>query len=82
MLAAGAWCGTLGTILGLDIPVVPVRGQMWSTPSLPPTLFHVITSAESELAWHEDSGDDPKTPPDLTHRSGVRVTRHLYGAPE
>ena len=79
VLAAGAWCRTLGAMLGVDISIVPVRGQMWATRSLPPTLFHVMTSAESELAWHEDPGDDPATPPDLTHRSGVRVTRHLYG---
>ncbi len=79
VLAAGAWCGYLGAMLGLDIPIVPVRGQMWATPSLPPRLFHTISSAESEYHWHKDPGNDPHTPPELTHRGGKRLTRHLYG---
>lgn len=79
VLAAGAWCKTLGALLGLDIPILPVRGQMWATQSLPPALFHLISSAESELAWHQDPGSDADTPPALTHPSGVRSTRHLYG---
>ena len=80
VIAAGAWCKPLGVMLGLDIPVAPVRGQMWATHSLPPTLFHVITSAESELAWSEDLGNNAEAPPELTHRSEVRTTRHLYGS--
>ena len=79
VLAAGAWCGPLGAMMGLDIPILPVRGQMWATPSLPPTLFHVIGSAESEFQWHQDPGNDSHTPPDLTHREERRLTRHLYG---
>jgi glycine oxidase len=73
-------------MLGLDIPVVAVRGQMWATAPLPPRLFHTISSAESALAWHRDPGGgrSPRArgegePPDLTHREGARVTRHLYG---
>ena len=31
VLAAGAWCGPLGEMLGLRIPIIPVRGQMWAT---------------------------------------------------
>src|SRR5262249_13212788 len=31
VLAAGAWCSLLGVMLDLEIPVVPVRGQMWAT---------------------------------------------------
>lgn len=79
VLAAGAWCRPLGALLGLDIPIMPVRGQMWSTPSLPPRLFHVIGSAESEFHWHLTPGNDPRTPPELTHRGETRLTRHLYG---
>ncbi len=84
VLAAGAWCGPLGAMLGLHIPIVPVRGQMWSTSSVPPSLFHGITSAESELSWdgehkRQDQGNDGATPPDLTHRADTRLTRHLYG---
>jgi glycine/D-amino acid oxidase-like deaminating enzyme len=63
-------------MLGLDIPIVPVRGQMWATPPLPPRVFQTISAAESPLAWSRDRGG---APPDLTHRDGRRVTRHLYG---
>jgi glycine/D-amino acid oxidase-like deaminating enzyme len=76
ILAAGAWCGALGELLDLDIPIVPVRGQMWATAPAPPCLFHTISSAESALAWHRDPGD---APPNLTIRDGRRLTRHLYG---
>jgi sarcosine oxidase subunit beta len=76
VIAAGAWCGPFGAMLGLDIPIVPVRGQMWATAPLTPRVFHTISAAESPLAWHRDRGG---APPDLTHRDGRRVTRHLYG---
>jgi sarcosine oxidase, subunit beta len=76
VLAAGAWCGPLGALLGLDIPIVPVRGQMWATAPVPPSVFQTIASAESQHAWHLDPGS---APPFLTLRKGVRVTRHLYG---
>ena len=79
VLAAGAWCRLLGALLELDIPILPVRGQMWSTPSLPPRLFHVITSAESEFHWHLNPGTGEDTPPELTHSEEQRITRHLYG---
>jgi glycine/D-amino acid oxidase-like deaminating enzyme len=76
VIAAGAWCGPVGELLGLDIPVVPVRGQMWATAPAPPRVFQTISSAESQHAWDLDPGGDP---PFLTIRGGARVTRHLYG---
>ena len=79
VLAAGAWCGEMGEILGLRIPILPVRGQMWASEPLPPRLFQTISSAESALHWHTDPGNGPVTPPELTHRGSVRLTRHLYG---
>jgi len=85
VIAAGAWCGPLGAMLDLEIPVVPVRGQMWATAVLPPCVFQTMSSAESALAWHVERramppGDRPDgEPPDLTHRRGARATRHLYG---
>ena len=36
-------------MLDLDIPIVPVRGQMWSTAPVPPRVFHTIAAAESAL---------------------------------
>lgn len=79
VIAAGAWCQVIGAMLGLHIPIVPVRGQMWSTESLAPRVFHTISSTESPLQWHTDPGNDALTPPELTHRGETRVTRHLYG---
>lgn len=79
VIAAGAWCAPLGETLGLRIPVVPVRGQMWSTAPLPPSVFSTMSSAESPLAWSVNDGADAATPPELTHLDGRRVTRHLYG---
>jgi sarcosine oxidase subunit beta len=76
VLAAGAWCGPVGALLGLDVPIVPVRGQMWATPPATPSIFQTISSAESQHAWHLDPGGEP---PFLTIRKGARVTRHLYG---
>jgi len=76
VIAAGAWCGPLGAMLDLDIPVVPVRGQMWATAPVGPRSFHTISAAESAMAWARDHGG---APPDLTIRDGRRVTRHLYG---
>jgi sarcosine oxidase, subunit beta len=79
IIAAGAWCAPVGMMLGLRIPVVPVRGQMWATESLPPRVWHTISSAESSHDWHGAPGGDAQTPPQLTHRGEARVTRHLYG---
>ena len=79
VLATGAWCGPVGEMLGLKIPVVPVRGQMWASASLPPRVFHTIGSAESGFAWSKDNGADEVTPPNLTHKNNRRVARHLYG---
>jgi sarcosine oxidase subunit beta len=79
VIAAGAWCGPLGALLGLRIPIVPVRGQMWATAAVAPSVFQTIASAESALQWHTDPGSDAETPPQLTHRKHTRITRHLYG---
>ena len=79
VLAAGAWCGPLGEMLGLRIPIVPVRGQMWATEPLPPRVFHSLSAAESPLHWRITPGNEADTPPELTHIGNRRVTRHLYG---
>ncbi len=79
VLAAGAWCGPVGEMLGLRIPIVPVRGQMWATEPLPPRVFHSLSAAESPLHWRNSPGNDAVTPPELTHIGNRRVTRHLYG---
>ena len=63
VIAAGAWCGGIGSMLGLRIPIVPVRGQMWASSSVPPRVFHTISPAESSLQWHTAPGHDAQTPP-------------------
>jgi sarcosine oxidase subunit beta len=79
VLAAGPWCRTIGFMLGLNIPVFPVRGQMWSTGPVPTRLFHAIGAMESTLYWHNNTYSNKDTPLELTHRDNVRLTRHLYG---
>jgi glycine/D-amino acid oxidase-like deaminating enzyme len=76
VLAAGAWCAALGGMLGLDIPIVPVRGQMWATAPASPSVFQTISAAESAHDW---ARTPPTDPPNLTIRAGRRLTRHLYG---
>jgi len=79
VLATGSWCGPVGQMLGLKIPILPIRGQMWSTESQPPRIFHDISSSESSFAWSRDNGADDSTPPYLTHKGDRRLVRHLYG---
>ncbi len=77
VIAAGAWSGAVGVLAGLEIPIVPVRGQMWATEPATPVVFPSIFSAESPHTWELEGGSGE--PPELTHRAGTRVTRHLYG---
>jgi sarcosine oxidase, subunit beta len=79
VLAAGPWCRSLGIMLGLSIPVYAVRGQMWATAPVPPSIFHSIGALESHLYWHTHPYSDEQTRLELTHRHGQRLTRHLYG---
>ena len=79
VLATGAWSAEAGQWLGLDIPIVPVRGQMWATAPLPPRTFHTFSATESPLAWSDPSNHAADGPPNLTHVDGRRVCRHLYG---
>jgi sarcosine oxidase subunit beta len=79
VIAAGPWCRSIGSMLGLQIPVFPVRGQMWSTSPVPTRLFHAIGAAESMHYWHNNPHSNYDTPLELTQRGDARLTRHLYG---
>lgn len=79
VLATGAWSDPVGNMLGLKIPIIPVRGQMWATESLPPRILQTLSSVESSYAWSKDNGADDSTPPNLSHKDGRRRVRHLYG---
>jgi sarcosine oxidase subunit beta len=78
VIAAGPWATSLGATLGIEIPVVPVRGQMWATDMLPPRLHHNVSAMESSLHWQR-AHPDTELSAHLTHRAGQRVTRPLYG---
>ncbi len=79
VIAAGAWCKNIGEMVGANIPIEPVVGQMWSTDPLPPRVFSTISSFESSFHWSENPYVDSISPPELTHFGEQRVTRHLYG---
>ena len=78
VLAAGAWSQPLGNTLGIDIPIIPIRGQMWATQPVPPSIFHLSGSIESHFDWSRQITKQ-KDPPELTHIGTKRITRHLYG---
>lgn len=77
-LAVGAWSRPLGDMLELEIPIVPIKGQMWATEPVPPSIFHLSGSVESPFDWSKQTADGVH-PPEVTHRGDVRITRHLYG---
>ena len=77
-LATGAWTQPLGERLGIDIPIIPIRGQMWATQPVPPSIFHLSGSIESHFDWSRQITKQ-KHPPELTHIGTNRITRHLYG---
>ena len=78
VLAVGAWSKPVGDILGIDIPVAPVKGQRWATAPMPPSIYHLSGSMESAYDW-DCQTPDANFPPDITHRGNTRITRHLYG---
>jgi glycine/D-amino acid oxidase-like deaminating enzyme len=85
IIAAGAWARPLGRTLGVDIPVTPVKGQIWSTAEAPPgTLRKVIFAyekAETLSRIPSRMRDDTHgIPSDVTHdHTGTRRVRHCYG---
>jgi glycine/D-amino acid oxidase-like deaminating enzyme len=42
LCCCGAWSGMLGTLLGIEIPIMPRRGNLIVTETLPEILHHVI----------------------------------------
>ncbi|MGB5759117.1 MAG: FAD-binding oxidoreductase [Acidimicrobiales bacterium] len=78
IIAAGPWSAEVGAMVGVEVPIVAVRGQMWASEPQPPLLRHAIGAAESSLAWSNEASSSGR-PPNLTHRDDQRLTRHLYG---
>ena len=44
--AAGAWAAEVGAMVGIDLPVVPARGQIILTEPVPRFIRHVVSGAE------------------------------------
>lgn len=82
VLATGAGSYSIGQLLGITIPVVPVRGTMWSTKPLKQRKLNtVILSAEAGAFWsqHNEALMRRGVPPGVSHQlGGERMTRHLY----
>jgi glycine oxidase len=47
--AAGAWSPVIGGMVGVSVPVRPVRGQIMVTEMLPPLISHCIVGAHTYL---------------------------------
>lgn len=59
VVTTGAWAAEFAPFVRLDIPIVPARGQLVATASLPPVLNHAIVGAHCLLqtaAGHVVSG--------------------------
>jgi len=82
VLATGAASYHIGQLLGITIPVVPVRGTMWATkPLAQGKLKTLVFSAEAGAFWnqHNKALMQRGAPPSVSHAlGGERMTRHLY----
>lgn len=91
MLATGAQSAVIGNLLGIDIGVQAVRGQMFATKPLPggtKLIRSTILAATGHTYWAKNNQDMMASglTPSVTHqdddpcnfKSG-RITRHLYG---
>ena len=67
IFAAGPWCAELGAMVGVNVPIVAVRGQMWASEPQPLVLRHAIAAAEALRTWADEDTNNT-TPPKLTHR--------------
>jgi len=54
--AAGAWAGHLGEMLGLAIPIVPIKGQILLTEKLPSVLRSCLSTNDCYVA-QKDNGE-------------------------
>lgn len=56
--ATGAWAGPFGQGLGLNIPVIPCRGQLMISESVPHLINGLVTEARRSL-WQPETDFDP-----------------------
>ncbi len=92
VITAGAWSGQIGQMLGVDIPIKPVRRQIAVTtpiPELPPDFPFVLFFGQS-LYFHLESGQsiltgmsNPNEPPSFSLAVDPKWTEtHLLAAME
>jgi len=83
VLCPGAWSTQIGEMIGVPMPVFPVKGEIWITDETPEHyLKHIIYVAESKLAFEQqfNGADLPDLPAETTHDDlGNRYVRHAYG---
>jgi glycine oxidase len=54
LVASGAWSGQLGRLAGIDLPVVPVKGQMLVFQTEPTVLKHIVLVQDRYLIPRRD----------------------------
>ena len=54
--AAGAWAGQIGEMIGINIPVAPVKGQVIVSERLPPIMRACISTSDCYIA-QKDNGE-------------------------
>ncbi|KAL1529151.1 hypothetical protein AB1Y20_000110 [Prymnesium parvum] len=84
VVAAGAWANELTAPLGVEVPVAPVKGVVWTSgPRAPGELRKILFGVEAHLhfATHGDGrSSEGAIPAYCTHGAeGNRRARHLYG---
>jgi len=78
--AAGAWSPQIGAMAGCEIPVIPRRGQVFVTQTVPRRLNHYISIAESAIARTDFNTMEERDTPDYPSIVDGQVRyRTLYG---
>ena len=90
--AAGAWAGHIGRMVGLDLPVEPVRGQIICSETLPPLLHSCLSTSSGYLVQKrhgeiiigsttEETGFDVRVTPAAMRDLSAAAVRALDGRP-
>ena len=78
--AAGAWSPEIARMVGLQIPIIPRRGQMFVTQAVPKILAHFIGVAESTIGrLNREKMEEFDTPDYPAVVDGYVYYRVLYG---
>ncbi|WP_019119734.1 NAD(P)/FAD-dependent oxidoreductase [Brevibacillus massiliensis] len=84
ILCAGVWSREVGKMLGVNIPIDPVRGQILITEPLAPLLNHTISSMRQTLNGevligysHERAGFDRSSTLDIMQNTASMAARYV-----